>query len=167
MNYDQAFQRLIGHEGGFQADPNDRGNWTTGKIGQGELRGTKFGISAMSYPGEDIRNLTLDRAKAIYRRDFWGPAGCDAVPDAVKFDLFDMAVNSGPVTAIKTLQRAAGVTPDGLLGPITLQALNSIPGPRLVARFNGQRLSLMADLKTWPVFGRGWAKRVAANLMEA
>lgn len=167
MNYDRAFQRLIGHEGGFQADPNDRGNWTTGKIGQGELRGTKFGISAMSYPGEDIRNLTLDRAKAIYRRDFWGPAGCDAVPDAVKFDLFDMAVNSGPVTAIKTLQRAAGVTPDGLLGPITLQALNSIPGPRLVARFNGQRLSLMADLKTWPVFGRGWAKRVAANLMEA
>lgn len=155
MNYDRAFQRLIGHEGAYVNDPRDPG---------GE---TKFGISKRSYPAEDIKGMTLDRAKAIYRRDFWGPAGCDAVPDAVKFDLFDMAVNSGPVTAIKTLQRAAGVTPDGLLGPITLQAINSIPGPRLVARFNGQRLSLMADLKTWPVFGRGWAKRVAANLMEA
>lgn len=155
MNFDDAFERVIGHEGGYVNNPADPG---------GE---TKFGISKRSYPAEDIKGMTLDRAKAIYRRDFWGPAGCDAVPDAVKFDLFDMAVNSGPVTAIKTLQRAAGVTPDGLLGPITLQALNSIPGPRLVARFNGQRLSLMADLKTWPVFGRGWAKRVAANLMEA
>lgn len=155
MNFDQAFERLIGHEGGYVNDPRDPG---------GE---TKFGISKRSYPAEDIKALTLERAKAIYRRDFWGVAGCDAVPDAMKFDLFDMAVNSGPVTAIKTLQRSAGVTPDGLLGPITLQALNSTPAPRLVARFNGHRLDFMTDLKTWPVFGKGWAKRVASNLKEA
>lgn len=155
MNFDKAFERLIGHEGGYVNDPRDPG---------GE---TKFGISKRSYPAEDIKALTLERAKAIYRRDFWGMAGCDAVPDAMKFDLFDMAVNSGPVTAIKTLQRSAGVTPDGLLGPITLQALNSTPAPRLVARFNGHRLDFMTDLKTWPVFGKGWAKRVASNLKEA
>ena len=155
MNFDKAFERLIGHEGGYVNDPRDPG---------GE---TKFGISKRSYPAEDIKGLTLERAKAIYRRDFWGVAGCDAVPDAMKFDLFDMAVNSGPVTAIKTLQRSAGVTPDGLLGPITLQALNSTPAPRLVARFNGHRLDFMTDLKTWSVFGKGWAKRVASNLKEA
>lgn len=155
MNFDKAFERLIGHEGGYVNDPRDPG---------GE---TKFGISKRSYPAEDIKTLTLERAKAIYRRDFWGLAGCDAVPDAMKFDLFDMAVNSGPVTAIKTLQRSAGVTPDGLLGPITLQALNSTPSPRLVARFNGHRLDFMTDLRTWSVFGKGWAKRVASNLKEA
>lgn len=155
MNFDKAFERLIGHEGGYVNDPRDPG---------GE---TKFGISKRSYPAEDIKALTLERAKAIYRRDFWGVAGCDAVPGAMKFDLFDMAVNSGPVTAIKTLQRSAGVTPDGLLGPITLQALNSTPASRLVARFNGHRLDFMTDLKTWPVFGKGWAKRVASSLKEA
>lgn len=155
MNFDKAFERLIGHEGGYVNDPRDPG---------GE---TKFGISKRSYPAEDIKTLTLERAKAIYRRDFWGLAGCDAVPDAMKFDLFDMAVNSGTVTAIKTLQRSAGVTPDGLLGPITLQALNSTPAPRLVARFNGHRLDFMTDLRTWSVFGKGWAKRVASNLKEA
>lgn len=155
MNFDKAFEILIDHEGGYVNDPRDPG---------GE---TKFGISKRSYPAEDIKGLTLERAKAIYRRDFWGVAGCDAVPDAMKFDLFDMAVNSGPVMAIKTLQRSAGVTPDGLLGPITLQALNSTPAPRLVARFNGHRLDFMTDLKTWPVFGKGWAKRVASNLKEA
>lgn len=153
MDFDQAFEKLIGHEGGYVNNPADPG---------GE---TRYGISKRAYPLEDIKAMTLDRAKALYLRDYWGPAGCDAVPDGIKFDLFDMAVNSGPVTAIKTLQRAVGTTPDGLLGPLTLQAVNAMPAARLLARFNGQRLDLMADLKTWPVFGRGWAKRVASNLM--
>ena len=155
MNFDQAFERLIGHEGGYVNHPDDPG---------GE---TKFGITKRTYPLENIKGMTLERAKALYLRDYWGPAGCDAVPDGIKFDLFDMAVNSGAVTAIKTLQRAVDATPDGILGPKTLQAINSMPAPRLVARLNGHRLDLMADLKTWPVFGRGWAKRVAANLKEA
>ena len=155
MDFDKAFERLIGHEGGYVNDKRDPG---------GE---TKFGISRRMYPAEDIANLTLERAKAIYRRDYWGPAGCDAVPDAVRFDLFDAAVNSGPKTSIKLLQRAVGEVDDGILGPRTLQALNSMPGTRAVARFNGQRLLLLADLPTWPAFGRGWARRVAKNLLEA
>ena len=155
MNFDQAFERLIGHEGGYVNHPDDPG---------GE---TKFGITKRTYPLENIKGMTLERAKVLYLRDYWGPAGCDAVPDAIKFDLFDMAVNSGVVPAVRALQRAVGATPDGILGPKTLQAINSMPAPRLVARLNGYRLDLMTDLKTWPVFGRGWAKRVAANLKEA
>lgn len=155
MNFDQAFERLIGHEGGYVDHPSDPG---------GE---TNFGITKRSYPGENIKAMTLDRAKAIYRRDFWGPAGCDAVADAAKFDLFDMAVNSGVRPAVRALQRAVGETVDGMLGPRTLQAAQLMPGPRLVARFNGARLELMTDLPTWPTFGKGWARRVAANLLEA
>lgn len=155
MNFDQAFERLIGHEGGYVNDPRDPG---------GE---TKFGISRRQYPGEVIRTMTLERAKAIYLRDYWGPAGCDTVPDAVKFDLFDMAVNSGVERAVQTLQRAVGVDDDGKLGPITLQAVASMPGLRFVARFNGYRLQFMSSLATWPAFGRGWANRIAKNLIEA
>jgi lysozyme family protein len=79
MTFDEAFELLIGHEGGYVNNPNDPG---------GE---TKYGISRRQYPGEDIANMTLERAKTIAKRDFWGPAGCDVVPDAVKFDLFDTA----------------------------------------------------------------------------
>ena len=167
MNFDEAFTRLIGHEGGFTDADEDRGNWTGGQVGVGKLKGTKYGISAMTYPGEDIAGLTLDRAKMLYRRDFWGPAGCDLVADAAKFDLFDMAVNSGVKTAIKTLQRAVGATPDGVIGPVTMQMIGSMTGPRLVARFNGARLQFMTELNTWGTFGKGWARRIAANLMEA
>ena len=155
MNFDQAFKLLIGHEGGYVNHPEDPG---------GE---TKFGISKRSYPGEDILGMTLARAKLIYKRDYWGPAGCDAVAPAAKFDLFDTAVNSGVRAAVEILQQAVGETVDGILGPKTLQAAQSMPGPRLVARFNGARLNFFTDLPKWPVFGRGWARRVAANLLRA
>lgn len=155
MNFEDSFERLIGHEGGYvnhRADPG------------GE---TKFGISKRSYPGEDIANLSLARAQEIYRRDFWGPAGCDAVPAPLRFDLFDMAVNAGPVAAVRCLQRAVGETADGILGPRTLQAISSMPAPRLLARFNGHRLEHLASLSHWPAFGRGWARRIASNLQTA
>lgn len=155
MTFDEAFEKLLGHEGGYVDNRADPG---------GE---TKFGISKRAYPAEDIRNLTLDRAKLLYFRDYWGPAGCDALPPAMRLQVFDMAVNSGVRAAIKALQKAAGENVDGVLGPLTLLAVQSMPAPRLVARFNGARLALMADLPQWPSFGRGWARRIASNLAEA
>ena len=157
MNFDAAFAKLLEHEKGYVFDRRDAG---------GE---TNLGISARSYPNENIKGMTVERAKQIYLRDFWGPAGCDAVPDGIKFDLLDVAANSGPSRAVKLLQKAAGVTADGVLGPITLQALQSMPAARLAARFNGARLEFMTDIsgvQGWTTFGRGWAKRIAANLME-
>jgi lysozyme family protein len=152
--FDECFERLIGHEGGYVDHPGDPGGRT------------KFGISQRAYPGEDIKNLTLERAKTIYRRDYWGPAGCDSVPDAVRFDLFDMAVNAGVKMAVRTVQVAVGETADGVLGPRTLQALQSMPPARLLARFNGARLLALTNLPTWPAFGKGWARRIAANLAQ-
>lgn len=154
MNFDQAFERLIGHEGGYVNHPSDPG---------GE---TKFGITKRTYPAEDIKGMKLERAKQIYLRDFWGPAGCDAVPDGIKFDLFDCAVNSGVSTAVRLLQHAANAGVDGVMGPLTLQAINSMPATRLAARFNGWRLDFMANTPHWPAFGRGWARRIASNLKE-
>ncbi len=167
MDFDQAFERLRGHEGGFTQDSRDSGNWTGGEIGRGVCKGTKYGISAAAYPGEDIEHLTLERAKLLYHRYYWGPAGCDAAPDSMKFDLFDMAVNSGVGAAVKALQKAVGEVEDGRLGPRTLQALQSMPALRLVARFNGARLLYVSDATAWPAYGRGWAKRIGKNLLEA
>lgn len=156
MTFDEAFKKLIGHEGGYVNNPSDPG---------GE---TKFGISKRSYPGEDIAGMTLERAKLIYARDYWGPAGCDALSPALKFDMFDMAVNSGVKAAVMMLQAAAGETPqDGVIGPRTLQAAQSMQQDRLRAKFNGHRLAFMASLPTWPAFSRGWARRIASNLMES
>ena len=154
MNFDQAFETLIGHEGGYVDHPADPGG------------ATNFGITKRSYPGEDIRGMTLARAREIYKRDFWGPAGCDALPEALRFQVFDAAVNSGVRAAVRMLQACVGEVEDGILGPKTLQAVQSMPAARLVARFNGRRLAFMTTLSNWPAFSRGWARRIAANLQE-
>ena len=168
MNFDDAFEKLIGHEGGFQNDPRDKGNWTGGKIGVGVCKGTKFGISAASYPSEDIEHLTLDRAKEIYARDFWGKAGVDLVPDPLRFDVFDTAVNSGVLRAVQFIQKALGVTPDGVIGPVTALAVSHADPYRLLARFNGHRLDFLNDNpQLWATYGRGWAQRIAENLIGA
>jgi lysozyme family protein len=178
MNFEDAFKALIGHEGGYTCDPRDNGNWTGGKPGSGILKGSKYGISAYSYPEVDIYNLTLDKAKAINKRDFWDYISADQLPEAIRFDLYDMAYNScaprHPDQAVKLLQRAFNscstgqdLLVDGKLGPKTIAAVNSVDPQLLDKRFSGQRLLFMADLKPslWDAFGRGWARRIANNLL--
>ena len=154
MNFDIAFAKLIGHEGGYTSNPKDPG---------GE---TKFGISKRSYPAVDIADLTVDDAKAIYKHDFWDRAQCDRLPPDLAFQVFDGAVNSGIGNSIRWLQEAAGVAVDGVVGPLTLRKVGDMDTGIAIARYNGVRLKFMASLSTWDVFGRGWARRIAANLME-
>lgn len=167
MNFDQAFEILINVEKGMSLDPKDRGNWTGDDVGKGTLKGTKYGVSGKQYPNEDIKNLTLARAKQIYLQDYWMPAGCTVVPQGISFDLFDTAVNSGVGRAVRLLQLAAEVDPDGQIGPKTLQALAAMPSPVLVARFNAQRLLFMTNAPSWPAHGKGWARRIADNLLRS
>lgn len=167
MNYDEAFSRVIGHEGAFQNDRNDRGNWTTGVIGKGELKGTKYGISAMSYPDLDIRNLTLQQAKDIYYRDFWLRVEGDSLHDALVYQLFDAAINHGAGNAIRMLQRAVGVLDDGSFGPITRKAIKRRGIDDTLKLFNAQRIRFFTRLSTFRLYGAGWMNRVAQNLEYA
>lgn len=155
MRFDQAFHKVIGHEGGYVNDPKDPG---------GE---TKYGISKRSYPDEDIKNLTLDRAKAIYRADYWNKCRCDELPADARMSVFDAAVNSGVAQATKWLQRAVGTTADGKIGPKTLAAANALDGKVVAMRVNGLRLEAMTGMKNWKDHGKGWARRIAKNLVEA
>ena len=155
MTFDQVFDKLISHEGGYVFNPHDPG---------GE---TKFGISKRSYPHLDIHSLTLADAKTIYRRDFWDRAQCDKMHPDLAFDLFDGAVNSGIGQAIRWLQRAVGVADDGVVGPLTLASINRENDTSAIrARYNGHRLDFMTRLSTWDVFGKGWARRIAFNLQS-
>jgi len=153
MNFDTAFDRLMGHEGGHTIGKNDPG---------GE---TKYGISKRAYPDVDIASLTIEQAKAIYLRDFWQPLG-DA-PDAIKFQVFDFAVNSGIQTAIRKLQAAIGVADDGHWGPVSAARLASMDMNDVLMRFVAQRLRFWTGLSTWPTFGKGWANRAAKDLEYA
>lgn len=155
MNFDLAFDRLIGNEGGYVNNPGDPG---------GE---TNFGISKRSYPTVDIASLTREQAKVIYFRDFWQRGQMDRYDPAIAFQVFDIAVNSGIETAIRLLQRAAGVADDGHVGPVTLAAIKSRSVTDLLMLIIAERLIFWCKLSTWPTFGKGWARRAADNLKYA
>lgn len=147
-----AIDRVLGNEGGYVNDPNDPG---------GE---TKWGISKRSYPHLDIAGLTRAEAIAIYLRDFWQRIDGDRFPNGVAYQLLDFAVNSGIETAVRLLQRVAGVAEDGHIGPITRAALAAKSDSDIIMLLIAERLDYMTRLNNWPSAGRGWSRRLAADL---
>jgi len=165
--FEIAFERVVASEGGFQNDPKDRGNWTSGIIGRGELKGTKFGVSAMSYPHLDIESLTIVDVREIYLRDWWDKMNLDKFPKAVAFQIFDASINHGVGQAIKMVQRAVGVLADGILGPKTLEAVRKIDSDDFVLKFLAERIDFFVRVPTFSVYGKGWMARVSENLRRA
>ena len=163
-NFSKAFEIVIGHEGGYVDDPQDRG---------GE---TKFGISKRSYPDVDIKNLTLQDAKEIYYKDFWNvrKMNLDHVPLEVAVELFDTGVNIGSSTTRKMLQKAlnllnrvetrfADIKMDGWIGKETLRVLKMVDQKELLKVLNGLQfvryLEIVERDHTQERFFAGWIKR--------
>ncbi len=118
MLNDKRFQNIMNNriktnEGGYVNHPNDRG---------GE---TKFGISSRWYPGEDIKNLTQERANMILFRDYWKNTKIYQLPDEMADIVLDDSIVQGQPTAIKNLQRALEIADDGIIGPNTLNAIKN------------------------------------------
>lgn len=160
MQFDTAFQLLLGHEGGYTDDTalGDKGGKT--RYGVTEAVAREAG-----YRG-DMRELPLDLAKRIFLERYWKPVRADDLPAGIRYIIFDAAVNSGPAQATKWLQRALAVEADGVIGPKTLAAAYAHPHETLRLSILAQRLRFMAGLANWPAFSRGWARRIA-DLMEA
>mgnify|MGYP006921358890 FL=1 len=148
MSFETAFRFTLGHEGGYVNDVRDPG---------GE---TKFGISKRSYPGVDIKSLTLDQAQAIYKRDYWDEASCERMPPKIAIAVFDAAVHHGPKTAIKLLQRALKVADDGEYGRITHGTLQSRDTNETLELLLSERAIYLATCPAWPTYKRGWLKRL-------
>ena len=152
-NFDKAVEKVLVNEGGYINDPDDKG---------GE---TKFGISKRAYPNIDIKNLTTDEAKAIYKKDYWDKIkGDEIVSDEIAYEIFDTAVNMGARTSSKLAQIVVGAYPDGYIGAKTLEKLNSVDVELFVTKFKLSKIARYTYLvKKNPVNKRflfGWINRV-------
>lgn len=152
MNIDQALVHLLRSEGGFVDHPSDPGQETNHGITERVAR-------QHGYTG-DMRDLPLSVATTIYRKQYWAMIKADQLPEALRFHVFDAAVNSGNVQAIRWLQMCAGVKTDGIIGPITLRAAADVSP----VEYSAMRLRFMTNLPTWGAFGKGWARRICDNL---
>lgn len=145
-NYDEAFKIVVGEEGGYVNNPRDPG---------GE---TKFGVSKKSHPTLDIKNLTIEKAKEIYRH-YWDGCRCEELPWWLALPLFDCAINAGVRQTIVLLQRAVKVKEDGVFGPATLGATQKANQEKLLTEFMAQQLLFKIKLKIFPFFALGWIRR--------
>lgn len=146
-NFEKCIGFILKHEGGYVNHPRDPG---------GE---TNMGIAKKFYPDLDIKNLTVAQAKEIYLNDYWLKNKCDQMPLKVALVVFDSTVNQGFVAAAKILQRALRVKDDGIIGSITIAAINRSNFDDLIAEFTSQRALYYANTRNVDTFGLGWYRR--------
>lgn len=148
MNFETAVAFVIEDEGGYVNHPQDPG---------GE---TKYGISKRSYPGLDIKNLTVSEAQKIYRDDFWMETGIDRLPEHLRYMMFDMSVNHGPHKATRILQRALKLPDDGIIGPATINASNRLKLIDLAKERSKYFIDIVESKPSQIAFLEGWINRV-------
>ena len=151
-SFDEIIEKVLEHEGGYVNDPTDLG---------GE---TKYGITKRFYPDVDIKNLTIEQAKKIYKNDYWDKNRIESVPQELWHIFFDMCVNMGRRTAVKILQRAAvnkgkNIEVDGGLGPMTIGALKGVEIDRVRAFRVKYYVDLINNKPEQEKFYLGWFRR--------
>ena len=154
--FGKAFEFTLGAEGGYSNNVLDPG---------GE---TKFGICKRDHPKEDIKNLTIDRAKEIYYKNYWLPSYCKELSDIgyplVAFTLFDLSVNCGCKTAKILLQKAIGVEADGMIGKQTVNGLKLYKDLDMCNRLLDRRKEyydlIISKNKKLEIFKNGWRARI-------
>ena len=152
----EAFNFTIGAEGSYTEGKNDPG---------GE---TKYGICKRAYPKEDIKNLTPDRAKELYYKNYWLPSYCEELITLnfplTSIVLFDTSINCGCKTSKILLQKAIGVEADGMIGKQTVNGLKLYKDLDMCNRLLDRRkeyydLIISKNVKLG-VFKKGWYNRI-------
>jgi len=167
--YKHYIDRLIEEEGGYVHHPLDKGGPTKYGITLATYKMYVANTSADEVTPEDIKELTKDVAAAIYYTRYINIPRLYILPDDIFEQAFDAAVQHGPAQAITLLQRAIGVSEDGILGPVTLEKLESyLTAPRafsLNAIYLRERLrfyaQIVANNPSQSVFILGWINRVS------
>ena len=156
-DFNLAIKIILQHEGGYSHVSGDEG---------GE---TNFGISSRSYPDEDIKGMTSERASEIYLHDFWRPLLLDDInSQGVADTVFDQAVNAGKTRAVSMLQNVlnamgSNLVQDGAMGQKTVEAANSMDAETLFLNYQQKRIDYYKFIATKPSnskFLQGWINRV-------
>lgn len=154
---DQVCTWIKGSEGGYVDNPHDPGGATNMGVTLHELAAWRGHAVSKA----DVRALEWPEAKQIMVKQYLDPISFNALPAGLDYCVADTSYNSGPVKAVKLLQKTVGVAADGHLGLLTLAAVARIKDlPGAVTAYDKARLGWLRFLPTWRIFGRGWSSRV-------
>jgi lysozyme family protein len=157
INWQKSFELMLESEGGFVNHPSDPGGMTN----LGVTKATWESWVGREVDEAEMRGLTPEKVEPLYKERYWDAVRGDELPMGLDYLMFDFAVNAGAGRAIKTLQTAVGVTPDGGFGPITMAAVQAVNSVKLIERFSQAKEDFYRSLTTFSTFGKGWLNRVA------
>lgn len=157
-NFATCMDIVLAQEGGYADHPIDPG----GATNLGITRATLGAWRGKPVTRNDVKTLTRDEAREIYRANYWNALNCDALPAGADLAVFDFGVNAGTGRSARLLQRLVGVNADGVVGPDTVAAVRSRDAAGIVRDFAEGRLDFYRGLEHWPTFGRGWSERTRA-----
>jgi len=164
--FEHCLTHILRHEGGYVDNPKDPGGATNFGITRKTLARWRQVSPWWKLPKSQVRTIKHREVSAIYRSLYWDRCRSSIMPKGLDYALFDFAVNSGPSRAIRHLQTVLGVMQDGIVGPITLNAIESFVVSKgsgeLIKKLTNQRMGFLRRLTGFKTFGRGWTKRVAA-----
>jgi len=156
-NWNKSFDLVIVNEGGYvdnKLDPGGATNWgCTQAVWEGYI-GHKVSV-------DDMKALTKEDVKPLYKKRYWDAIHGDAIPSGLDYCLFDCAINSGVNRSSKIIQEIVGVFADGAIGNNTVSAITQLNPITAINEFCDKRQAFLESLKTFPVFGKGWSKRVS------
>lgn len=155
-NWDECFAMVIKSEGGFVNHPKDPGGMTN----LGVTRSAWQAYLNRDVTEAEMRALTKDDVKPFYKSLYWDRIKGDSLPAGVDYAAYDLAVNSGPHRAAKYMQEIAGVTSDGMIGPKSLEAIQSCNATEVADAICDMRMDFLKGLSTFDTFGNGWTDRV-------
>lgn len=158
QNFSAAMKIELVFEGGKVDDPFDPG----GRTNQGIIQRV-FNAYLMSQgkPVRDVYTMVDSERDAIYKTQYADRIKFDELPPGVDLVILDGAINSGVGQSVKWAQRALGLTADGVMGLVTMQAIQNHPDhDALIAAICERRIAFLKALKTYYRFGTGWTRRV-------
>jgi lysozyme family protein len=148
---------ILQSEGGFVDDPQDPGGATNLGVTLKTLSGWRSRACTIA----EVQALTPADVAPIYQADYWNVAHCGDCPAGVDLMVFDEAVNQGPGRALRSLQAAVGVVPDGAFGAGTLAAVKACDPVSVIKAIAADREAFYRSLPSFPHFGAGWLARLS------
>jgi lysozyme family protein len=157
-NYDIALKHVLKSEGLWSDNPKDPGGAT--------MKGITFMVFKAwkknpNLAKDDLKNISDEDVHNLYKELYWDKIHGDDLPTGIDYAVFDSAVNMGVGRASKLIQKAAGVTDDGVIGSGTMQAIEGQNHRDLLQKFSHLKEEFYRSLNTFPTFGVGWLRRVA------
>jgi len=162
-NWQKSFELMLKSEGGYVNNPADPGGMTN----LGVTKATWENWVGRASDEAEMRSLTPEKVEPLYKKKYWDAVRADDLPVGLDYLMFDFGVNAGPGRAIKVMQSAVGVTPDGGFGPLTLAAVQAIDPVELIEKFSQAKEDFYRSLGTFATFGKGWLNRVADVKVKA